>query len=1001
MGCITDFASDNSPEFAHTATYNARTFIDLFVSYALCAVALLLSGAFFSLKAATLPQGFTETMIASGLSNPTAMAFAPDGRLFVCLQDGQLRVIKNGVLLATPFLTVSVDSTGERGLLGVAFDPNFTVNGFVYIYYTTGSSPRHNRVSRFTASGDVSVPGSETVVLDLDNLSSATNHNGGAIHFGPDGKLYIAVGENANPSNSQTLTNLLGKVLRINADGTIPSDNPFFNTASGKNRAIWALGLRNPFTFAFQSANGRMFINDVGQSAWEEINDGIAGSNYGWPTTEGPTSDPRFRGPIFSYQHGTGPTTGCAITGGTFYNPSTAQFPGAYVGNYFFADLCSGWIRRLDPASNNAVADFATGISNPVDLKVGPDGSLYYLARGTSAIFRIQYVASIASITATAGTPQSAIIGATFATQLQATVRDSAGNPVSGVSVTFTAPASGASGTFPGNATSATVTTNSSGVAVAPQFTANGTAGSYSVVATLSAVSLSATYTLTNAKANTTTMVTSSANPSQFGQSVTFTAAVSSGAGTPVGTVQFKDGNTNLGTPVALSQGGVATLSISSLAAGTHVITADYSGDNNFSTSTGTLTGVQVVNDQTKRIELSNSSYTIREDATDTPLGFASLAVDVIRTGDISQTATVRYFTSDTSGGNECNQVTGQASQRCDYLLVNSTLRFAAGEATKTINIPVVKDGYLEGSEVFTIGLQNPTGATIGANNQASVTIIDTGVATTPAQNFYLNNNFFVRMNYLDFLGRDADSTGFNDWLNVLNTCGPQQGFLGAPFNCDRAHVVHGFYASPEFTDTGFLMYRMYEVGMGRLPKYAEFIPDMATLSSFGISDAVKEQNLQDYLQQFAAKSEFTNRFAGTLLTTQAADFVLKLEQTTGITLPQTATTNPGQPTQYGRQELINLRANGTLSVGQTLKAFVEQQAVYDKFFPRGAVTMQYFANLRRDPDLNDPNLVGWNDWVDVFTNGRPSAGIAPRDIHHLIFGFIYSEEYRKRFGQP
>jgi len=217
------------------------------------------------------------------------MDFAPDGRLFVCLQGGTLRVIKNSALLATPFLTVTVDASGERGLLGVTFDPNFATNKFVYVYYTVATSPRHNRVSRFTANGDVALANSEVVILELDNLSAATNHNGGALHFGPDGKLYIAVGENANGSNSQTLANLLGKVLRINADGTIPADNPFFNTA-GARKEIWALGLRNPFTFAFQPGTGRLFINDVGQSTWEEINDGIAGSNYGWQIFAGRSS---------------------------------------------------------------------------------------------------------------------------------------------------------------------------------------------------------------------------------------------------------------------------------------------------------------------------------------------------------------------------------------------------------------------------------------------------------------------------------------------------------------------------------------------------------------------------------------------------------------------------------------------------------------------------------------------------------------------------------------
>jgi glucose/arabinose dehydrogenase len=343
-----------------------------------------------SLSAATLPTGFTETQVASGLSNPTAMAFAPDGRLFVTQQAGALRVIKNGALLAAPFVTLTTDPNGERGLLGLAFDPGFASNQFIYLYYTVPGSPAHNRVSRFKANGDVALAGSETIIVELENLSTATNHNGGALHFGPDGKLYIAVGENANSSNSQTLANRLGKMLRINADGSIPPDNPFISQTSGANQSIWALGLRNPFTFSIDPVSGRMFINDVGQNTWEEINDGIAGSNYGWPATEGYTTDVRFRSPIYAYPHGGGAVTGCAITGGAVYNPGPAPYPADYMGKYFFADYCSGWIKRFDPATANVV-DFASGISAPVDLQVGPDGLLYYLARGIGAVYKIQF----------------------------------------------------------------------------------------------------------------------------------------------------------------------------------------------------------------------------------------------------------------------------------------------------------------------------------------------------------------------------------------------------------------------------------------------------------------------------------------------------------------------------------------------------------------------------------------------------------------------------------
>jgi len=301
------------------------------------------------ITAATVPTGFTDSVVASGLSNPTAMAFAPDGRIFVCQQGGSLRVIKNGALLATPFVTLTVNSSGERGLLGVAFDPNFTSNQLVYVYYTATTPTIHNRISTFVASGDVALAGSETVILDLNDLSGATNHNGGAIHFGPDGRLYVAVGDNANSANAQTLSTRLGKMLRIGSDGSIPSDNPFFNQAAGDNRAIWAMGLRNPFTFSFQQGTSRMFINDVGENTWEEINDGIAGSNYGWSICEGFCNppNPSFRDPIFAYAND---AQTCAITGGAFYNPTVVQFPAQYLGDYFFSDFCGGWKSLLSCA---------------------------------------------------------------------------------------------------------------------------------------------------------------------------------------------------------------------------------------------------------------------------------------------------------------------------------------------------------------------------------------------------------------------------------------------------------------------------------------------------------------------------------------------------------------------------------------------------------------------------------------------------------------------------
>lgn len=371
------------------------------------------------LTPATLPTGFTESAVAAGLSSATAMEFAPNGDLWVVQQGGTVKRFAPGSTAADVVGSVSglgLSSVGERGLLGLAFDPAYSTNKQLYLYYTATAPSIHNRISRFTVNdsnpadqflagttgGGTSGTPTQSIIFELDALSSATNHNGGAIHFGPDGKLYAAVGDNAAGANAQTLSNLHGKMLRINSDGTIPTDNPFYTVATNEERAIWALGLRNPFTFSFQAGTGRMFINDVGQNTWEEINDGIAGSNYGWPANEGAGTTPpggpgTLRQPLYTYSHGGGAFQGFAITGGAFYNPSTGNFPAAYTGDYFFADFVSDWINVLD-VSSGTVSTFATGALGTVDLRVGNDGSLYYLARDANQVFRVRYTASLAPV---------------------------------------------------------------------------------------------------------------------------------------------------------------------------------------------------------------------------------------------------------------------------------------------------------------------------------------------------------------------------------------------------------------------------------------------------------------------------------------------------------------------------------------------------------------------------------------------------------------------------
>ena len=360
---------------------------------------LLICLAFISLQSSgqSYPSGFSQVLVANGISSPTIMQFSPDGRLFVAQQSGALRVIKNGVLLTKPFITLSVNSSGERGLLGIAFDPSFSTNNFIYLYYTL-SSAANNRISRLTASGDTVIPGSEVIILNLDPLSSATNHNGGTMQFGPDGKLYVGVGENANSANAQNLDTYLGKILRINADGSVPAGNPY-TTGTAQRMRLWEYGMRNPYTLTFQPGTGKLFVNDVGQNTWEEINNcTTSGHNYGWPSAEGVSSNPAYTNPVYVYGHGSGSGLGCAITGGTFFNPPSSNYPAQYTGKYFFHDYCSNWIEYINPLDSTR-STFASSIAgSPVGIVTGPDGNLYFCSRSNSAVYKVVYNSGTAPV---------------------------------------------------------------------------------------------------------------------------------------------------------------------------------------------------------------------------------------------------------------------------------------------------------------------------------------------------------------------------------------------------------------------------------------------------------------------------------------------------------------------------------------------------------------------------------------------------------------------------
>ncbi len=380
------------------------------------------------LDSAPIPTQAKLTQVASGLSAITDIQHAGDARLFIVQQGGQIRVLKNGSLLATPFLDIGsrLINNGERGLLGLAFHPQYASNGYFYVNYTynTASNQLRTRVSRFSVSAnpDVADANSEQILLEFNQTD--VNHNGGAIHFGPDGYLYIASGDGGGsydpPENAQNTGNLLGKVLRIDVNSTsggdcnvaangnygIPVGNPLANGAGGACDEIWAYGLRNPWRISFDRQTGDLWIADVGQGAREEIDFQAAGSaggqNYGWDCFEGTLTNNTDRspacssnpppvtvGPIHEYDHSGGK---CSITGGYVYRgPGYA----GYTGAYFYADYCSAemWtLRRTTgaPIVTKLTLTLPNGVtfSNPRTFGQDASGELYVATPST--VFRIE-----------------------------------------------------------------------------------------------------------------------------------------------------------------------------------------------------------------------------------------------------------------------------------------------------------------------------------------------------------------------------------------------------------------------------------------------------------------------------------------------------------------------------------------------------------------------------------------------------------------------------------
>ncbi len=362
----------------------------------LCLIAIVLPAA-MSRAATPREPGFFIDEHLRGLGSVTALGFAPDGTLFIAEKAGTLKVLPFGAGSPRVFATISVYTASECGLLGVALDPDYagySQGGHVYVFATV--SGNEQRIIRFR---DASGTGSERTEIKTGLPTLGANHDGGCLRIGPDGKFYLAIGDGGSGSSkAQDVTNLFGKVMRLNLDGTIPGDNPDLSAVNANyRREIFAYGFRNPFRIAIRPtgpgpSDFQVFVDDVGSSGGgrrEEVNLVLAGKNYGWPNVEGIAApDPRYVNPIHAYS-----AEGNSIVGGVFYQGSL--FPEAYRGDFFYMDYVSNKVFRMVLSGDSKASDaiFADAEGGLIDIAEGPDGALYYSTSG-GRIYRIRYEAS-------------------------------------------------------------------------------------------------------------------------------------------------------------------------------------------------------------------------------------------------------------------------------------------------------------------------------------------------------------------------------------------------------------------------------------------------------------------------------------------------------------------------------------------------------------------------------------------------------------------------------
>ena len=935
--------------------------------------------------------------VVTGLSQPTSMAFIGNNDFLIFEKNtGKVQRVTNGVIQTPPVLDLPVNSASERGGLGIALHPAFAFNGYVYLYWTESSTgvdttniaevpTLGNRVDRYIWNGSTLTFDRNLIKLRAyqadANQQLRGNHNGGVLRFGPDGKLYILMGDNGRrgllqnnqlgpvpddqfggpePDNAH----LTGFILRLNDDGSTPADNPFFNAytnltgeAAANIKKLFAYGVRNGFGLGFDPYSGNLWDQENGDDTFDEMNRITAGANNGWVQVMGPLSRVAQYKQIES-TYGSGdlqqlrwPPSNIADTPAAALS-SMYMLPGAHYNDPEFS-----WKYAIPAAPLGFVQGRGLGPQFEGDMFVGAartflDGGFMFRFKLTPNRLHFSFTdPRLNDLVADNDDKfdikesESLLIGRDFGI-----TTDIETGPNGDLFVASNS--NGAVYEISGKQPSLFVATLTGAQETPP----NGSPAIGSATLLLSPDETSARVSLNFSGLTSAQTDAHIHGPAGFGV---------------VGPILFPLPSGNFSDfVVSLTPADVANLKNGQLYLNVHSV--------NF--PNGEIRGQLGFQASATSLQFSAANYLASESA-------GRATVTVTRLGDTSTGVSVNYGTADSAGQTPCANITGLASARCDYQTTFGTLNFAPGEISKTIFVPLVDDGRAEGNETFTIALSNPAGAYLGSPALATITITDNESADTANPILATDNagiSFFVRQQYRDFLAREPEAG--EPWSNILRNCADQ--FNVDPNSpsaaCDRITVAGAFFGSPEFLSEGVYTIDFYRVAFNRVPEFSEFVTDLAAVT--GATQAETNAKRATFANNFVLRPEFTAIY-NSLTNATYVNTLLGHYNLTSITTPDPANPDGANKVTLTASDLVNRLNAGTLTRAQVLRAIVQSDQVTSAEAVNAFVAAQYYGYLRRTPEPQ-----GYANWVNYLR-------AHPNDFRTMTNGFLNSTEYRLRFG--